>query len=333
MSLYDNLMESVIYEDSVEEYKERIEILKEFHYSKEELQDPETVEKIYKEFEEQSKHPKNIYNILAIGFGIISIILAIPTFTMSLFIIAPICLKLFKLAENLPLKEKEKNINKLSDNCNKTIAKLKKELSTTKDNEEKKKIQKEIDNINNVLSKIIQEENKLKDKLNKERIKKAIEAFEDAIKFYKYPYIGFYAPQHGDTYSLQSFYIVNKCKCDMNAVIDKMKKNSETLERDDWSEPIFKLNKNKDTVYNICFNDWNAKYLLYLKEIDTFVIFSKDIESKGKNNFALSYLSSEAQKYTSKEDIELYIEADKELGYYLLSKAPEGITPKPNPFK
>ena len=68
MSLYDSLMESVIYEDSTEEYKKRLEILKEFHYTKDELQDPEILKKILEDTKKDQETynkvlPKNIWFI------------------------------------------------------------------------------------------------------------------------------------------------------------------------------------------------------------------------------------------------------------------------------
>ena len=46
MDYIDSLLELAIEEDSIEEYKYRVELLQEFHYSKQELQDPEILKKI-----------------------------------------------------------------------------------------------------------------------------------------------------------------------------------------------------------------------------------------------------------------------------------------------
>ena len=178
MSLYDSLMESVIYEDSVEEYKERIEILKEFHYSKEELQDPDILKKILQKTKQDNEKYKTVNEklvsisfLLSICIGIITGIIA-GSFALSLAAFSGFFLSVFYLIDGILNKVYYSNEN-LDKNINEIqikVEKLKKSAQKIKDKEESKKI---IDNCDKILNSI--------DKYHKNKDKKVEKKLDNYI--------------------------------------------------------------------------------------------------------------------------------------------------------
>lgn len=160
MSLYDELLESIIYEDSIKEYNDRMSLNE--GYSKEDLQDPKTVKKIYDELELKNISPnyRNKYNRMEVLVDLLSKILALPTLGYSRRLAKPLINRLFTLSLALPYREKDKKIGKLYSDAEKMIKKLKKELNDTNDENEKKSIQKDIDGIIKVLNVMMEEERK-----------------------------------------------------------------------------------------------------------------------------------------------------------------------------
>lgn len=322
MSFYGNIFLN-------EEYLEEQVILNEMHFSKNDLQDPKTLDKILKakdKFESTSKKLMTLFIILGI---IASSTLAFFTnFIIGLgglyFIIAAL-IWIGTSLSSAPAKSFKKNSEKYVNKVNQLLKKS--EEALYKDPKNKEKYQKIIDNCNNVLKEIKKREKEAAELLSKQEFQEVIDKYEALIEWIKKPFV---IGHTGDGYDFSLFAIAEVLGIPERALIENLKSKGKYY--NNWKYVFYNIN-NKNQDYNIFKDD---EYIMISSDDDYVVFYSKRNNCIYYTNISGEYIKTSLYK-EGKGDIDcdkkLLIEADKELGYYLLSECPDGVIRKEFPIK
>lgn len=314
-------------------------------YSKKELQDPKTIEKIYKD-SIGDKVFKSLSSLIMALSVILAIAIGVVTLGLGLFVLAPLIMKLDEALDSYIPKKHDKNFDKLKRQCEELKTKSQERLKTEQDSKEKQALQDIIKNCDNVL-KVINDKIKLEnDKKYQENLDSAIKDYNNMIKFITTG-DGLFNKDINDNYYNRD-YFANLCKMfnlssnDIIKCIDKGVKNNiyhveeisnfveySGLEQDLIQKCIDKgfteLKDKKSSIIILATHDeW---FLLYSPKLHKFIDF--DVIN-GVNNITNDYYS--LSNYENGADTSKFIkDADKYLGYYHFSKAPENVEPKEFP--
>lgn len=314
-------------------------------YSKKELQDPKTIEKIYKDtvgdkvFKSLSKLITALSVILTCAIGLV-------TFGLGLFVLTPILLKFTDALDSYVPRKHDKNFDKLKKQCEELRNKSQERLKIEKDSKERQALQNIIKNCDKVL-KIINDKIKLEnDQKYQKELDSAIKDYNDMIKFITTG-DGLFDEDPGNNY-YNLDYFASLCKMfdlssnDIIKCIEKGVKNNNYYVEDinDFIEyngldgrriqecikrGFTELKDKNSSIVILAQNDeWS---LIYSSKLHKFIDF--DCVS-GVNNITDDYYSVSNYKHAS-DNFEFIQDADKCLGYYHFSKAPENVEPKEFP--
>ena len=166
MDYIDSLLELAIEEDSIEEYKYRVELLQEFHYSKQELQDPEILKKILEKTKSDTPdYQEKLATISLLLSTLLSVVTGTLTKSFKLGIASFFPIMIGVLSATYGILNKiyytDDKLNKNILEIKNKVTKLKEKANKLSDKNESKKI---IDNCDKVLKSIDDYEKKEKKK-------------------------------------------------------------------------------------------------------------------------------------------------------------------------
>lgn len=321
-------------------------VLQEMHFSKKDLQDPKTLDKIIKgkeRFETAGKYFLTVASIcsllLPIALGIVlHSFIAVP---IALALLFTGLIKLILLVDELPLRWYKENEHKYKmmvfDFKKKTEAAMEK----TDDPKKKEKYKQIIDNCDAVIAEFRKRD---AEKLSKEKeamIEDARKLIEDTVRWYNDP--GKYLPyghtgssSEGELALLLFFlkvpenkiidHICKKCK-DKSMLGKEFLTDFYGVDNDEIEMPEYKPILN-DHVIEFSSDDEYCTLISIEKKKCYFVC----IHDVGTESIT-KYVKKTGDVDPSGEYKKALIEADKELGYYLFSKCPDGVKQKEWPIK
>ena len=311
-----------------EEILEEQVILNEMHFSKKDLQDPKTIDKIIKRkefFESVVKFIDFLFlGITVIGSCIIGSVVSFGAGLGTLTILSILTVNIVLNINSLPLNIYNKNIDKykkkiegLINICNQNIE---------KDVKNKDKYKQIIDNCKKVQAKFDEMDKESKLLAYKEEYKDCLSAYKDIVYWLEKPYV---LGHTGERYtSLDDLRLANSLGITDKDIIKNI--TSKCKFEDKW-DILFSDNDEESAIF---FKD--DKYILISSDDDHSIIYSKN---KGKLYELYAYdkfneTSLVNHKFINKKfNIDIVKQVDKELGYYLLSKCPEQVKKKEFPIK
>jgi hypothetical protein len=327
MGVYGNY----INEDAMLEYV----VLQEMKFSKQDLQDPKTIEKILK----GSKIFKSVEMFIYTLLLILTIIISAFTFFIGLIPMVLLFATISNVLNSYESRQKDKNLNKLKEKCTKLKNKSEEKLKTTNDLKEKQKLKETIDGCNKVLAKI-KELEEIDKNMN---LNASIKVVEELIKWYQDPN-SFYSD---DLYFSNVFFAAKVYKIPEGVLINKIKTIKETISLEDIA--IGDEEKYKELLRDIGIKDMEKDFIVIISHDDYYLLYDNTI-----GLFVLSYnsvykvssLYSEIDmdnpekvkdkfgkvkiiRITEKE----IIAADKALGYFKLTECPKQVIPNEFPIK
>lgn len=326
------------------------QLLQEMHFSKKDLQDPKTIEKIEKILKRRIYD--NVHTcILAILFVlpiVISIIIN-PALIIAGFVVASTLtlttlFYTFDLVRNMPQKVFDKNYEKFKTKVTKLKEESEKKLDKEKNPKYIAKYKEIISNCDKVL-KAIQDREKKIIKENEEKVYDSVKgSYLQLIKFLEYPFnCGWEGESNiGDILIMMKYLKISESQFIQR--IKKIKFKKYTLEQAiiDWyhDNNIKTLEDVKKSNYPIDYGNTNLK-------INVIEILSNDDNT--------DYIGQDGKVYSIQTDDKLYVdsffkayndfadsadnnikkyivEVDKELGYYRLSNPPKNVKRKEFPL-
>jgi hypothetical protein len=358
----------VIYEqEEIDMFNEAYQVVQEMGFSKEDLQDPKTVQKAIEQAKKASNTADKIGNLVSLlitvaGCAFVGVTTSAAskvgaggiTFVASAIITTGVLAKILgdlnNCIDDYKRTKEDKNLEKLYKECNKLIEKSKKQME--KDKKNKQKYQDIINNATKVKESIKKHyQDKTKEEYQKilSQYMKEYKAYITFLSKEKAVYIG----------NMEMYYYSKILRVDEKIILDRFlyysKKDQISYDKmidninDYYGFEIcneFKDIKNiskdgywirlvsnvlKDTVHFIYYNpkinlfvavdDENDDYPYIAIEKSIFKLLESIFEIESHEDFDIN----ECKKYL--------IDVDKELGYYRLSKAPEGVKPKEFPDK
>ena len=363
----DNLyLEEQSYKENYEFYIETYdlssedkEVLQEMYFSKKDLQDPETIKKI--EDILNRKRYDNIATIGAIIAGIlpIAISIIINPALIPAGIIAGLSLIIFILiytynwVQNAPQKAFEKNYEKYKKQVKELKEKTEKQLAKKENSKFASKYKEIIANCDKVLKAIDEREKQISDNNYKAEIENAIYDYKKLIKFLEYPFdFGW----EGETEMGSIFTTANMLKISAQQIQNKVKntkfKSNEISLLDGIAKSYGVIDKRYSSIEDLIKgeeldDDPKVNYLKFKNKMNMKVI---ELCSNDDN---IDFIGQDGLIYQIITDDEIYviksifynnkfndgefgkkalIEADKELGYYILSEPPKGLERKKLPL-
>lgn len=340
-------------------YNGNQEVLQEMHFSKEDLQDPKTIKKI----EEKLEKKQPVFSTIGALSGFLAFVLSMIGLAIlggeAVFIvilgfpfIAGFCITIGLYIAAIPRKQFEKDykkfktkVEKLKDNCQK-------KLETEEDSKKKTEYKNIIKNCDKVLKAIEKREKELADKKFQEEVKEMILLYKRALTLYTTPEKMYTFYEYYDIADL--FHILSKLGITQNDFMkhcksinwklsenlylpleDYFKKHVATQKQwDKYSNqlkslsiiPEYKTNSPVKIFFTtgsgeeIIYSPKNNKFYV-LETVDVFFnsYYKGDMVVKETNLF--DYFKN----YNDDFNEEALIEADKELGYYILSECPPGL--------
>lgn len=276
---------------------------------------------------EKEKKPENKI-LLCIKF-IGMIILAVPI-TVGAIIIAAICYILTSNIEKLDDNKKIKIIDKVIKKYNKNIESLKKKLEKETNKDEIKSIKSTIKKLEDDIKKL----EKMKESINNanteygyycDNINKVLNNPMDY-----YDGIAYYALYLKYTDISESEFINRFCK-NSNETIEDMDGfiYANPITKEDTVDGFYEYYLKNKGAKVVSFNlngdagiFWNCDRKEFVVSHDDWTVFKVFKFNEFKKSFGTYWYPKEYDKY---------VEADKLLGYYRLSKAPSGVKPKELP--
>lgn len=315
-----------IYGNNIESVTESV-LLETTGLSKEDLTDKQKVlSAIEKEKEPMSK--------LKLALSIIGILIAIVPITILLPIIIPVMLIVKSISKNIEKSRKKKADEKIIAEYEKQIAKLKKQLEKETDPEKRKEIEKLIKKFESELTEF---KNNRDLKEYEEKIKGSIDYINRMVKY----------AQNGDMinsaedlvdYAVFLYYFdLNSSQFNKyitNGNINEFKKKYYVDFDKEFGDDSYETGK---ALNDLIKNKMNGEFAVIKAIDDTLTGYNVDKKLFIHGDWDVKYIdfySPEQLKAKAKDlydridDIDNLIEADKYLGYYRLSKAPEGVEPK-----
>ena len=208
--------------------KEDQQILQETHFSKDDLQDPETIKKL----EEKLKKKEPIFATLGALTGCLLFVLSAigaaiaGTGTVVLMIIGfpaiiGICITVGMVIYNIPRSQFEKDYKKFKDKVQKLKDKSQEKMDQEKDSSKKSEYKKIITNCDKVLKIIEKREKEIADKKFKEDVNELTNYYKGALNMFENPHMLSLDNQY---YANIEFTILSKIGCDYSLFLNNCKK-------------------------------------------------------------------------------------------------------------
>lgn len=338
-------------EESSINIDESTKILNEMNFSKKELQNPKTLDKILKRkefFESTTKFFSFLLYALSIAG---SITIGVFVSTVASFITFPILLCIIMYIDTnlsaLPSKWYEKNYDKFINKINDLKSKM--EAKMEKDPEHKEKYQKIIDGCNKVLNHIEKCSKEAEKIYRQEQLKECIDDYEELISWFEDPYTFGHT---GENWYFDNFcYMCKYLKITDTQLLNTLKKyykTEKTYNKKKYNRFLkLDMEDSRDVEGNITIPDNYTldqvrndlgKYIYIISSDDDCQIAycpekNKIIYSDADTSYKTTSINDEAKHSLNKYSIDILIDADKELGYYRLSKCPDNVKKKPWPIK
>lgn len=362
--LQDSLQEVYIQEQtSKDEYELTLEqskfvneqVIQEMIFNKDDLQDPKTLEKIL----ERMKKKEPIFNVIGAiaSFLTFALSVAISIITTGAFTVALapflfiLSLMVFGYIHDIPRSQFKKDNEKFKKKVNKLKEKTQEKLDKETDNSKKIKYKEIIKNCDKVLAEIERREKEKKAKEFEKEVKEVKEHYNEAIGVLEHPEaIGFTIYDYeispwitilqllGVNYSdfLRKFKSV-KFKPDGEQFYVPLKvryiedtgyfSNEEEMNDIFNNIPEYKSNSPVQVIYE---EDGGYSFIFYSQKLGKFMQY---IDPYGKQKARCEEVDLFKKFYNKdKINMEALIEADKELGYYILSDCPPGLKKKKLPL-
>ena len=321
MGLYGNKFNQEYFEE---------QLIQEMGFSKKDLQDPKTVEKVLK----QKQKYESIVNFVSILCIILVIIGSIITIGIGFIPLMLLFTTIYTTIESYPAKKNDKNLVKLKDKCLNLKQKCEYELEKNPDNKDNVKIKEMISNIDKCINAVDDYYKRISDENFLKQINSYCIILKNIIRFME----GKGLPNPSDLYFeykdfftiLLKYYNISESnilqkmsKLEPNSYPDNIYGSFDELDLDGdvfKKIPIFKdkLNYGKKSLVVIIAHDefaviyYNGK--LY-ETISTDINYCKEVTiSKWIKNSDLPAKPDKA-----------FIEADKSLGFYTFSDCPEQV--------
>jgi hypothetical protein len=333
------------------------EALQEMYFSKKDLQDPKTIKKI-----EDILNRTRYQNVAAIAAMIafvvpiaISIVinpLLVPGGILAgITLVIAVIIRLYNWVETAPQKAFEKNYEKYKRQVKELKEKAEKQLAKKENSKYASKYKEIITNCDKVLKAIDEREKQISDNNYKAEIENAIYDYKKLIKFLEYPFdFGW----EGESEMGNIFTTANMLKISAQQIQNKVKNTKFKSDEINLLDGIAKFYGVMDKRYNSIEDlikeeepDHEVNYLKFKSKMNMKVI---ELCSNDDN---IDFIGQDGLIYQITTDREIYviksifynnkfnggefgkkalIEADKELGYYILSEAPEGLEKKKLPL-
>ena len=314
MSIYGNkIKESVLTES----------YLLEQNLNKDDITDEKKVtDKIKKE-----KKPENAILIALKFIGIIILTIPIAIGYMIIFSITDL---IKSNVDKLDYDKKDKEINNIIKKYNKNIDSLKEKLNKETDKEERQKIK---DTINTLEKSIEELERKRTIEVDAKKYKYYCNEIEEILNnpmdYYHYIYKYAFYLKYTDINEAEFIRKFTQNRSEKIEDMDGFIHCSPINEKDcaDGFYEYYLKNKNVDVVsFNLNGDSgifWNCKKKEFVVSYDDWTEFKVFSYNEFKN--------SVDNLWFNKNDLDKYVEADRILGYYRLSKPPKNIKPKELP--
>jgi hypothetical protein len=369
MSIYGNF--ALNEQNELDAINEAYQIIQEMGFSKEDLQDPKTVQKVI----DNAKKSGDIANTVGI-FASVLVVLEGIIFTVApiavigaknpmgglatasiiiptqIGITSKLLITISDYVKDYPMKKQAKDLEKLDKCCDRLIQKSEKKM--TKDSKNKQKYQDIINNAKNVKKTISDYYKKIDDEKFLIAVNYEVEKYKFFVKFLnkenidysknkKYAIDNIYAIlDYSEIFNINEkvilerfIYYASKTQYDYDEVLEEIIEHSgidngkkfENYAKRDKESKWLDLN-----VYPLI-DDEKLDYIYYNQKLSLFVFVDDTVEAQGYVYFNKSLLKGLDDRYSGRDIInkKAVIEADKILGYYKFSKAPEGITPNEFP--
>ena len=321
-------------------------VLQEMHFSKKDLQDPKTIERIIKRkerFETLAKYVSATLDmlgiLLSIGLGIVlhSVIAAL----VALMLVSLGLLYITVAIKEMPQRHYDKNVDTYKKMIKEFKEKTQKAIDETDDPKKKEKMKQIIANCDKVEAEFIRKDKEKASKELGELIDFCKTLFPKTIEWYKDPGAHISYGHTGTFSNGEEFKILQELKIPESKIIeyifkkcpDKVEMGKDMFlkyfgydEMDFDDNPLAKQLANDHCIWFSSDDDFSR-------------IISKEKKkcyydcADGSGNDSIFNLLQFEEKFESKQFKKALIEADKELGYYLFSKCPEGIEKKEWPVK
>jgi hypothetical protein len=341
---------------------ESTQVLQEMHFSNKDLQDPKTFYKVLKDKGAQT--PLKVLEVFVGVVGVAAIAvggwfskgLALITVPVMLDGYIAMMLEINSFVGRYPYEHSKKEMEKLKNNCKKLKENSQKQLAKHPENADK--LKKIISNCDKVLKTMDDYYKKCEDETFMDMIKTAESYYKKLINYMEEPksiIITAYSKEEDEPYFMA---IANMLKIPESKIVEKIDKSTK-METDTvdsifdfvttysyekmTADVIFKISSfrearsgkevkivmkvtNPDYIGIIFFSPSNKKFF----SINTEDFDEDDITNNPNNIFKQVSLYKELSEYMDSSEMfkKAVISVDKSLGYYKLSPAPEGVTPK-----
>lgn len=315
-------------------------VLNEMNFSKKDLQNPETINKIL--------NKKAVYKNVAVWLDVLLVILGVAVeVVFGIFIgadavfvgfptLSIIIGYIFTATNDLPDKVLEKNYYKYIEQVKSYKAKCLAKLEKESNDKKKQEIKETISNLNKVLKAINDRKKQADNEKNEKKVEAYIKDYNNAINILK-----------------EGKYYDNTWELDLNFIgyykyfgiseqqfLKAISKNSKINKNvmAEWIDDEEEFEKHGDKKFtgdyiSLYSNDDNELFLLLsdmnVYEVDTEHYY--DNGDKPKKVSLFKFAEEFSEQPLSIKDKSL-IEADKRLGYYIFSDCPEQVKKKPLPF-
>ena len=335
------------------------EVLQEMYFSKKDLQDPETIKKIEdilnrKRYQNVAAIASTIAFLVPIAISIIINPLLVPGGILAgIAIVVAIITRLYNWVETAPQKAFEKNYEKYKKQVKELKEKTEKQLAKKENSKFASKYKEIITNCDKVLKAIDEREKQISDNNYKAEIEDAIYDYKKLIEFLEYP---FNFGWEGETEMGNIFTTANMLKISAQQIQNKVKntkfKSNEISLLDGIAKFYGVMDKRYSSIEDLIKgeeldDDPKVNYLKFKNKMNMKVI---ELCSNDDN---IDFIGQDGLIYQIITDNEIYviksifynnkfnggefgkkalIEADKELGYYILSEPPKGLEKKKLPL-
>lgn len=309
---------------------EEYQILNEMRFSKKDVLNPDTVEKITK----RTKFYQSVYEIFIGILALITIILSLVTLGIALIPCGMILSYAYEKLKDLPSNTEDKNIKKFIEKCKQIKDKAEKELQNEKDLNK-------INKYKEIIS-LCDKNIKAANEVYNEKIEKEYKSkFEEVKNIYNklYNYLNKDVFTIGDGYDSDILLLAKQAKIPESVIIDKIDKtkNKNMLVSmsnyfgyiDDYKkfhdENILKQFEIK------AFNEENLK--LVFQNDEAWLVLTPNnkllsLYDMKEQKSLYSYLFKSSDKLSDHYDEKIIKDVDISLGYYIFSECPKEIKQK-----
>lgn len=309
------------------------EFLNEMMFTRDDLQNPKTLDKIVKSkerFASTIEFLSNLFCILgligSLALGVFCGFLSgVAGFTLLMFIIV----KTTDIVSEAPVKQFNKNSEKFKSQVNRF--KKRAEEALENDPKNKSKYQKMISNCEKVLKEIDKREKEARELLEKQQFNRVMSAYNSFVDWCECPFVvGHTGDDEG--WSLSFFTIPKQLGIPESTLVRIIKENG--IYSDNWDLFYMEDDFSKHCKVKKMFE---GDQYVHLSSDDDYNVFyskrhNKIFYTDADTEFKETTLYSEAGNEKIFETDEL-LEADRESGYYIAARCPEQVKRKPFPVE